>query len=125
LPELGDPIKIAKLAGFLIRRRGNGRVPEIEIQFTRLRPGDKLSEDLISIREKLHPTSDAQLWRVSSPSPAPEMVDETLARLKESAQARDLPMMLEAMRQLVPEYMPSETLLNFASDRGLAAHAHE
>ncbi len=124
-PMLGEPVKIADLAGFLIRRHGNGRGPEIEIQFTGLRPGDKLSEDLISIREELRLTSDAQLRLVSGPTPAPETVDATLARLRQSAQARDLARMLEATGQLVPEYIPSETLLNFASDRAPAAHTHE
>lgn len=130
LPELGEPIKIAELASYLIQQNGASdsakrHAPKIEIQFTGLRPGDKLSEDLISIGETLHPTSDPQLQRVSGSIPPAAAVEKTFARLKEAVEARDLARTLEAVRELAPEYAPSEMLLRLAGDRTPAASTHE
>ncbi len=125
LPQLGEPIKIAELARFLIQRNGNGDVPKIEIQFAGMRPGDKLAEGLVSTGEVLRPTSDPQLRRVAGSGLAPATVDVAFGRLGESIQARDLVTMLEAMRQLVPEYVPGETLLRFTSNRTPAVKTHE
>jgi len=125
LPELGEPIRIVKLAEFLIDRCGNSRAPETEIRFTSLRPGDKLTEDLLSASEELHPTSDSQLWRVSGPALAPAIVDATMERLKRSAQECDLAMMLAAVRELAPEYVPGATLLNFTAHRTPVAQTGE
>lgn len=129
LPEFGEPIRIAELAKFWIQRNGDGRngkagAPKIEIRFTGLRPGDKLSEDLISTGETLHPTSDPLLRRVAGPSLASAMVDATFGRLRECIQTRALASMLESVRELVPEYVPSETLLRFTPDRTRAGNSH-
>jgi FlaA1/EpsC-like NDP-sugar epimerase len=130
LPELGEPIKIAELARYLIQQSGamgsgNGDAPKIEIQFTGLRPGDKLSEDLVSIGETLHPTSDPQIQCVSGCVPPPAVLEKTFARLKETLEARDLATMLEAVHELAPEYAPSETLLRLASEHTPTAGTNE
>jgi len=52
IPELGAPVGIVELANRLIREAG-WRSGEIEIVYTGLRPGDKLTEDLISAAEWL------------------------------------------------------------------------
>ena len=56
VPELGEPKKIIDLARHLIAHAGTGRL--IEIVYTGLRPGDKMSEELISGEEsvKLQPS---------------------------------------------------------------------
>jgi FlaA1/EpsC-like NDP-sugar epimerase len=111
VPELGEPIKIIELARQLILRAG--RKPEIEIplSITGLRPGDKMTEELASASETLKPTADARLSRVSGSSISPAEFDMAVAKLAEDVGARDINSLLKTLCRLVPEYEPSETVL--------------
>src|SRR5258705_2581571 len=53
LPEMGEPVSIRALAERMIQLAKNGASTEVAMQFTGLRPGDKLREDLLSNREAL------------------------------------------------------------------------
>jgi len=48
-----------------------------------------------------------------------------MERLKRSAQECDLAMMLAAVRELAPEYVPGATLLNFTAHRTPVAQTGE
>jgi FlaA1/EpsC-like NDP-sugar epimerase len=112
VPKLGEPVKIVDLANRLIEEAGcNGR-PQTEIAFTALRPGDKLSEELVSARERLEPTSDSRLWRVHSTPTSPDVLDSAMHAISESVRLRNVATLLQALCGLVPEYRPSEMLLS-------------
>jgi FlaA1/EpsC-like NDP-sugar epimerase len=67
LLDTGDEIRIAELAERLIRSRGMEPGKDIEIIYTGLRPGEKVTEALIGERETLEPTEHARvLTAVSS-----------------------------------------------------------
>ncbi len=63
--DMGEPVKIADLAATLIRISGKR---DIEIKYTGLRPGEKLSEDLFSEREGRRPSTNPLIHRVMVPS---------------------------------------------------------
>jgi FlaA1/EpsC-like NDP-sugar epimerase len=111
VPELGEPIKIVELARQLILRAGRKPEIEIPISFSGLRPGDKLTEELASNSETLKPTGDARLSRVSGSSVSPAEFDVAIAKLAEDVGARDINSLLKTLCRLVPEYEPSETVL--------------
>jgi FlaA1/EpsC-like NDP-sugar epimerase len=111
VPELGEPVKIVDLAERLIQAAGRDGRPQTEIVFTALRPGDKLREELVSVREGLEPTSDARLWRVNFTPTSPDVLDSALHDISQSVRLRNLVTLLEALRRVVPEYRPSEMLL--------------
>jgi FlaA1/EpsC-like NDP-sugar epimerase len=115
LPDLGEPLRIANLARFLIQNHANGRRQKIEIRFTGLRPGDKVLEDLLSQGETLQPTSDPRLRRVIGQGTDAKEFDASFEILRKHVEARDLPATLAIVRRLVPEYEPSEALRNLAS----------
>ncbi|MEO3693284.1 polysaccharide biosynthesis protein [Roseateles paludis] len=54
--DMGEPVKIVDLAQQMIRMSGHG-LDEIRIEFTGLRPGEKLFEELLADREATEPTS--------------------------------------------------------------------
>jgi len=111
IPDLGEPVKILDLASRMINEAGFDVEKEIPITFTGLRPGDKLTEHLVSPRESVEPTDDARLSRVKVTEIYPDRFDILMANLTSAVDRRDLPAMLETMRCIVPEYEPSDSLL--------------
>jgi len=122
IPELGAPVGIVELANRLIRQAG-WRPGEIEIVYTGLRPGDKLTEDLISGAEWLEPTSDARLRKINGPRPSSEHLDSAMEVISEGARGRNLAPLIETLCELVPEYEPSETLLALMNDKAIGRGA--
>jgi FlaA1/EpsC-like NDP-sugar epimerase len=74
--DMGEPIRIFDLANDLIRSRGLRPESDIKIVFTGLRPGERLTEDLLASDEGWRPTSNAAVREVVSPTTAK---DEDLA----------------------------------------------
>lgn len=66
--DMGQPIKILNLAQDLIRSRGLRPGDDIEIVYTGLRAGERLSEELLSSDEGWRPTGHAAILEVVSPS---------------------------------------------------------
>jgi FlaA1/EpsC-like NDP-sugar epimerase len=104
--EMGEPVRILDLAEKLIRF--SGRVPgkDIQIVFTGLRPGEKLTEEQISALEATVPTSTEKI-RISqtTESAGPELVQK-LSRLFAFLDAGDREGLLATLCELVPECVP-------------------
>lgn len=108
IPNLDPPIRILDLANFLIH---NAAVDNIPINFTGLRPGDKMHEELLSPAESLEPASNsAPLHKVISPHPAPAVVNQALHQLAQAVHHRDTALALEVLHRLLPQYHPGELL---------------
>ena len=107
IPAMGEPIKIADLARYLIER---GSAQGVAIQYTGLRPGDKLHEEFVSDRESTLPDPvDGLYWIESSHLSEAELADG-IAELSVAVEERNLAKLLAAMTLLVPEYELSEYL---------------
>lgn len=67
--DMGEPVKIVTLAEKLIRLSGFEPYVDIDIQFTGLRPGEKLYEELIlpSEKEGMHKTDNHKIF-ITSPT---------------------------------------------------------
>jgi FlaA1/EpsC-like NDP-sugar epimerase len=102
--EMGEPVKIVDLAKDLIRLSGFTE-EEIKIEFTGLRPGEKLYEELLADNEHTLPTPHPKL-RIAR---ARQADAAWLARLLEwvSATAKSDDAVREALTQWVPEYRPN------------------
>lgn len=61
--DMGQPVNIKKMAEDLIRLSGKRPGTDIEIQMTGLRPGERLTEELIRESEELLPTAHSQVAR--------------------------------------------------------------
>lgn len=110
-PELGRQIPVARLAEFLIRRAGLEPGRDIRVTFTGLRPGDKLSEDLLATSERQGAAVTEWLFRVETPWLEAGPLAEGIEALRRAAERWDAAAALEAARRLVPEYRPSAELV--------------
>lgn len=110
IPKVKEAVNIRQLALELIKNSKSENHNEIEVSFTGLRPGDKLAEEFLYSNEKATPTDDPRLLRVLSYARDVHDIEIEMERLSERVQARDLPSTLEAIRRLVPEYRPTETV---------------
>jgi FlaA1/EpsC-like NDP-sugar epimerase len=97
-------VKIADLAREMIRLSGLS-LEEIRIEFTGLRPGEKLFEELLADSETTLPTPHAKL-RIAKPSGVPDGAwrEELLAWLASAPASTEV--VKAQLRQRVPEYRP-------------------
>jgi FlaA1/EpsC-like NDP-sugar epimerase len=65
--DMGEPIRILDLANALIRARGLRPDLDIKIAFTGLRPGERLTEELLGPDEGMRPTVHPAIREVISP----------------------------------------------------------
>jgi len=114
LPEMGQPVKIRAIAERLLQLAAPDALLNLAIEFTGLRPGDKLSEDLLSPSESLERTSLAGIHRILSPFISGSRIDATFERLRSQTHERNLSALLETIREIVPEYEPSARLIERA-----------
>jgi len=103
--DMGEPVKIVDLARDMIRLSGFSE-DDIRIEFTGLRPGEKLYEELLADGESTLPTPHPKL-RIARPSAAPDAawvadLDAWLA-----VPWRDEAEVKEGLRRRVPEYRPA------------------
>jgi len=103
--DMGEPVKIVDLARNMIRLAGYSE-EEIRIEFTGLRPGEKLYEELLADAEETVPTPHEKL-RIARSRPVPlNFFSELLAWLAQPTCIDD-----EEVRKTlcawIPEYTPS------------------
>jgi FlaA1/EpsC-like NDP-sugar epimerase len=60
--DMGDPVRIVDLAEDLIRLSGLVPGRDVKIEFTGMRPGEKLFEELYFSAEKVHPTAHPRIF---------------------------------------------------------------
>ncbi|MDQ0285888.1 FlaA1/EpsC-like NDP-sugar epimerase [Desulfofundulus luciae] len=66
--DMGEPVKIVELAETMIRLSGFEPGEDIEIVFTGVRPGEKLSEELLTSAEKVNSTRHERIF-IARPEP--------------------------------------------------------
>ena len=116
LLDMGEPVKIADLARNLILLSGLKPDKDIKIEFTGLRPGEKLFEELNLHNESLLPTLHAKIRRYESPSKLEiTMLQKQMRELRHIADERDVTRLVPLLRSLVPDYTPGMELLEKAA----------
>jgi FlaA1/EpsC-like NDP-sugar epimerase len=101
--DMGEPVKVVDLARQLIRLSGHAE-DEIRIEFSGLRPGEKLYEELLADADATVPTTVERL-RVAKLNDRAEGLADMLEWLRSAQDAGDAEVRTR-LRALVPEYTP-------------------
>ncbi len=100
--DMGEPVKILDLARELIRLYGLKQDDDIAIEFTGMRPGEKLFEELSTAAEEASKTAHPKIFIGKNERRSWETVCQGLERLR--AAGGDDDRIRRALRRLVPEY---------------------
>jgi len=112
IPLMGEPVRIADLARYLIEQAG---AKDVAITYTGLRPGDKLQEQFVSSSESTTGASINGVHWIDSPRLPDAELSAGLADLNAASDGMNLAQLLTVLTRLVPEYEPSAYLREQAS----------
>jgi FlaA1/EpsC-like NDP-sugar epimerase len=112
--DMGEPVRIQDLARNLILLSGLKPDVHIRIEFSGLRPGEKLYEELSGIEEDTVSTRHTKIRIFTGSGPSQEMISRCLEDLRRSTEARDAAGVVLSLKELAPDYNPSSFLLRKA-----------
>jgi FlaA1/EpsC-like NDP-sugar epimerase len=108
--DMGDPVRIVDLAKEMVRLSGFSPGEDIDIQFTGIRPGEKLSEELFSTGEDRRTRIHAKILESVQDPLDPVLLERGLRTLQSvivyPGQERQAEI-LGSLMALVPNYRPS------------------
>ncbi len=105
--DMGKPVKIADLAQRMIQLSG---ATNVEIQFTGLRPGEKLYEEVLNVEEGTKPSFHEKI-RIAEIRPYDySVVNRQVAELIETASHYDNMATVSKMKKMVPEYKSNNSV---------------
>ena len=103
---MGKPIRIVDLARQLIELNGLKPEEDIEIQFTGLRPGEKLFEELRYEGENFLATDHPKIMRFVCESPSLEKIEGLISELKRDLYHAEPAQLKLWLKKAVPDYHP-------------------
>jgi FlaA1/EpsC-like NDP-sugar epimerase len=104
--DMGQPVKIVDLARQLISLSGFTPDKDIRIEFTGLRPGEKLFEELSYEGEQVAPTRHPKIMRLLCAPPPLPRVQSLLSELVQQMDHLTGDELKLLLRGAVPEYQP-------------------
>jgi len=106
--DMGEPVKIVDLATDLIRLCGFEPGKDIDVQFTGIRPGEKLYEEMFFHEEHAVPTNHPKLLRAKKAG-IPEGLMRRIDRLVEATDTSEEDELREMLVALVPDFQREAT----------------
>ncbi|UIP31266.1 polysaccharide biosynthesis protein [Stutzerimonas kunmingensis] len=116
--DMGQPVKIAELAEKLIHLSGlsvrSEKCPhgDIAIEYTGLRPGEKLYEELL-IGDNVSATEHPMIMRANEEHLDWDVLKDRLAKLLKAVESDDYPQVRQLLRELVSGYVPEGEIVDW------------
>ncbi len=115
--DMGEPVKIFELAKRLIRLSGlelkdeNNQEGDIEIEFTGLRPGEKLYEELL-IGENVSTTQHKQIFRAEEDTLSKKELQNYLDQLSHAHKNLDVLALKNILQDAVQGFVPEKDIVD-------------
>ncbi len=108
--DMGEPIKILDLAKKMIKLAGLTPGKDIDIQFTGLRPGEKLYEELLNKQEEVIPTHNKKILIAKVMEYDYEQISVSIETLISLAVHNKDEEVVKQMKRIVPEYISNNSV---------------
>jgi len=108
--DMGEPVKIVDLAKKMIRLAGYVPERDIKIEFTGLRPGEKLFEELLNKEEEVIPTHHKKILIAKVVEQVYESLKQQIDDLIFLANANNDDEVVRLMKKIVPEYKSKNSI---------------
>ena len=110
--DMGEPVKIVDLARNLILLSGLQPDRDIKIQYTGVRPGEKLIEELNLQHEHLVPTSHSKIRSyVGHHHLDAIQIKTVMHRMEQIIEEQDVASLVLLLKELIPDYNPGSRML--------------
>ena len=119
--DMGEPIKIVELAEQMITLSGKKPNQDIKIEFTGLRPGEKLEEELFHCDENITDTKHEKLLLAHTRKIEEKVVHSSLSFLLEGVITNQVEKIDCGMNAIVPEYSGDCIAAAEKKHRGMSA----
>lgn len=105
--DMGEPVRIDDMARNLIRLSGYTPDVDIKIEYTGLRPGEKLFEELLMAEEGMQETAN-KLIHIGKPIEMDDAIFKKKLRQLDEAAFQESDKIKEIVAQVVPTYHPKK-----------------
>ena len=103
--DMGESVKIDDLARRMIRLAGYVPDVDINVEYTGLRPGEKLYEEVLSDLENTVPTAHSRIRIAKVREYEYESALEAVETLEDLSRHVDITTMVKLMKEIVPEFI--------------------
>lgn len=116
--DMGEPVKIVSLAEKMIHLAGlsikseNNPKGDISIEFTGLRPGEKLYEELL-IGDNVSPTQHPMIMSANEDCLGWDVLKDRLSRLLQALNDEDFACVRQILREVVSGYSPEGEIVDW------------
>ena len=107
LLDMGEPVKIVDLAKNMIRLSGFEPDKDIRIEFTGLRPGEKLYEELLTAEEGTNTTTHKKIFEAALEDVNQEWLSREIDRFETCKSDLDV---INVLQDIVPTYHPNHNV---------------
>ena len=105
--DMGKPVKIYDLASKMIKL---SHMPDVQIEITGLRPGEKLYEELLATKENTVPTEHPKIMRAKVREYTEEEVNKEIGKLLEILPSCNDFDIVKQMKVIVPEFKSNNSV---------------
>jgi FlaA1/EpsC-like NDP-sugar epimerase len=110
--DMGDPVNIYELARTVSLFSGFAPEEELPIQFTGLKKGEKVHEELWESWERRQPTAHPQIFALAGSDPLSVDMLSVVRELQCLVESHDQDGLLQLIGEIVPEFAVEQTALS-------------
>ena len=108
--DMGEPVKILDLARRMIKLSGFQPDIDIKIQFTGLRPGEKLFEELLSDNTKTLATPHEKILISKDPTVEFNYIENKVKSIVEISRNNSKEEVVKLLKEIVPEFISNNSI---------------